>query len=149
MPTLQHINEPALLFRYEQAVEDPRDGLTLFGPLEKGKPYGIRWGLIGPEECMQRVERWVSNVNAPVVGETADLARPAFPGFEAVFGIPLVTPNPVKTQVPIQIVRERLAQGRQEEATTVGGSGADHRHVLPDRAAAVGRKKSPAIGRQG
>jgi hypothetical protein len=26
---------------------NPRDGLTLFGPLRKGKPYGIRAGVIG------------------------------------------------------------------------------------------------------
>ena len=87
-PSLQRIDEPPLLFRHEQAVDDPRDGLTLFGPLDKGKPYGIRWGLVGPEECMSRVERWVSELNRPIIGSKPDLARPPYPGFEAVFDIP-------------------------------------------------------------
>src|SRR5262245_39612171 len=87
MPELQYIPEPALLFRYDQAVEDPRDGLSLFGPLDKNKPFGIRWGLIGPEASMQRIERWVSNLNVPIVANEPDLARPPFPGFQAVFDI--------------------------------------------------------------
>ncbi|TWT44376.1 hypothetical protein RAS1_07900 [Phycisphaerae bacterium RAS1] len=102
MPELRYIKEPGLLFRHDQAVEDPRDGLTLFGPLDEGKPYGIRWGLIGPEDSLQRVERWVSGINRRVVdSEPArygrkqspsargpDLARPPYPGFHAAFEIP-------------------------------------------------------------
>lgn len=99
MPDLQHVTEPALLFRYDQAVDDPRDGLTLFGPLDKGKPYGIRWGMIGPEDSMQRMERWVAGVNTPILSDKPDLARPAFPGFQAVFDIPW-TPTPVH-RIPV------------------------------------------------
>lgn len=93
MAKLIHIAEPQLLFRFNQAVVDPRDGLSLFGPLDSGKPYGIRWGLIGPPERMKRMERWVRSIQSPVTSDKTDLARPPFPGFEAVFGIPWsVTP---------------------------------------------------------
>ena len=49
MKDLIHIPEPRLLFRHGQAMEDPRDGLTLFGPLDESKPYGIKAGVIGTE----------------------------------------------------------------------------------------------------
>lgn len=35
MKQLVKLPEPALLFGYNQSMEDPRDGLTLFGPLEQ------------------------------------------------------------------------------------------------------------------
>jgi hypothetical protein len=88
MPELLHLPEPSLLFGYEQAVEDPRDGLTLFGPLDGGKPYGIRAGAIGTPEGLRRFENWVQKIQGLVTEPEASVARPPFPGFEAAFGIP-------------------------------------------------------------
>jgi hypothetical protein len=34
--------EPKLLLGHNQAIEDPRDGLSLFGPLDVGRTHGIR-----------------------------------------------------------------------------------------------------------
>jgi len=81
------IDEPKLLFNYEQATEDPRDGLTLFGPLEKGRPYGIRYAAVGTADGVRRLKAWVSRVQLPI-GDPRDVARPSYPGFEAAFGIP-------------------------------------------------------------
>jgi hypothetical protein len=86
-PRLLVINEPRLMFNYEQATEDPRDGLTLFGPLERGKPYGIRFAVVGTPDGIRRFRRWVVNAQLPI-GNPADTARPTYPGFEAAFGIP-------------------------------------------------------------
>ena len=80
-----HFPEPALLFRHEQAVEDPRDGLTLFGPLDESKPYGIKAGVIGTEAGVKSFEHWVEWVQRPVFNTTPLLGRPPFPGFETVF----------------------------------------------------------------
>ena len=44
---LLYLPEPLLGFRHDQKMQDPRDGLSLFGPLEVARPEGIRWGLIG------------------------------------------------------------------------------------------------------
>jgi hypothetical protein len=38
---LIYITEPRLRFGYGQALEDPRDGLSLFGPFDHG---GRLWG---------------------------------------------------------------------------------------------------------
>lgn len=87
------IEEPRLLFDHEQATEDPRDGLTLFGPLEAGKPYGIRYGVIGTEQGIEYFAEWVARAQLPV-GDPDEVARPSYPGFEAAFGIPW-RPTPV------------------------------------------------------
>ena len=85
---LIRISEPTLLFRYGQNVEDPRDGLTLFGPLDEAKPYGIRAGIIGTREGIEAYKKWVQRISRPVACEPAIPSRPPFPGFEAVFHIP-------------------------------------------------------------
>ena len=66
MNELIHIPEPLLLFGHKQATEDPRDGLTLFGPLDEGKPYGIKAGGIGTKSGIEYFERWVEWVQRPV-----------------------------------------------------------------------------------
>jgi len=85
MKDLIHIPEPRLLFRHHQATEDPRDGLTLFGPLDETKPYGIKAGVIGTETGIRCFERWVDWVHRPVFNAAPLLGRPPFPGFETVF----------------------------------------------------------------
>lgn len=76
-----------MLFNYDQATEDPRDGLTLFGPLEKGKPYGVRFAVVGPPDGIRRFREWLTSIQCPI-GDPAEIGRPYFPGFEAAFGIP-------------------------------------------------------------
>ncbi len=85
MKDLIYIPEPLLLFRHKQAMEDPRDGLTLFGPLDEGKPYGIKAGVIGTTAGVDLFKRWVEWVQRPVFTRPPVLGRPPFPGFETVF----------------------------------------------------------------
>ena len=89
MENLYKIPEPKLIFNYSQKLEDPRDGLTLFGPLDKGKPYGIRYGVIGTNDGVKRFKNWVQKIQKPIFNnDEYELARPMFPGFEAAFRIP-------------------------------------------------------------
>lgn len=88
MTNLQYLPEPNLLFGHDQAVEDPRDGLSLFGPLDEGKPHGIRAGVIGTREGLRRFKDWVCGLRLPIETSPPSAAMPAFPGFEAAFGIP-------------------------------------------------------------
>ncbi len=85
MKDLVRIPEPLLLFGHRQLMEDPRDGLTLFGPLDEGKPYGIKAGVIGTKAGIDLFERWVEWVQRPVFTKPPVPGRPPFPGFEAVF----------------------------------------------------------------
>ncbi len=86
-PKITVVPEPRLLFNYEQSTEDPRDGLTLFGPLEKGKPYGIRFAVVGTPDGIRRFRQWLTEAQLPI-GDPAEVARPNYPGFEIAFGIP-------------------------------------------------------------
>ena len=56
---LVYLPEPRLLFRYGQAMEDPRDGLTLFGPLDEISPYGIRAAVVGTPAGIRKYKSWV------------------------------------------------------------------------------------------
>lgn len=88
MRELIHIPEPTLLFRYGQTVEDARDGLTLFGPLDEGKVHGIRAGVIGTQEGIASFKKWIPRMLRPVACDPPIQSRPPFPGFEAAFQVP-------------------------------------------------------------
>lgn len=85
MNPLIKLPEPQLMFRHGQCVEDPRDGLTLFGPLEAGRPYGIRYGVIGTKRGVGYFERWLERIQTPISCIPAQAKRPPFLGFETVF----------------------------------------------------------------
>lgn len=90
---LDFIPEPKILFGFDQELEDPRDGLSLFGPVDGFKPYGISSGVIGTKNGLQKFKKWLTSVQAPNFNSGSKIARPFFPGFEAVFKIPWGTKN--------------------------------------------------------
>lgn len=81
------IKEPNILFGHNQKMEDPRDGLTLFGPLENNKPYGIRSGVIATKDGLRKFKDYLHLIQSPVFNAN-NVTRPVFPGFEAVFRMP-------------------------------------------------------------
>ncbi len=85
---LIRVAEPLLLFRHGQGMEDPRDGLTLFGPHDHGALFGIRAGVIGTQSGIEKFNAWTSRIQKSVRTATRIQARPPFSGFEAVFRIP-------------------------------------------------------------
>lgn len=98
--------EPMLLFGYEQAMQDPRDGLSLFGPLDAGKPYGVRAGVVGTKEGIRRFNSWVTRVQSLLTNTPPQVGRPPYPGFEAIFRIPW-HPSPT---IALEISEDELYQ---------------------------------------
>ncbi len=94
--TLVKFDEPELLFAHGQALPDPRDGLTLFGPLDEGRPYGIRAGIIGTSDGIQRFQRYIELLQQSIITPHTGVTRPYFPGFSAAFRIPW-QPTPTAT----------------------------------------------------
>jgi hypothetical protein len=96
--------EPQLAFGHGQFVEDPRDGLTLFGPLDDGSPLGVRAGVIGTKAGIHYFRGWLNRIQGfltdkskfPTRSTGLLIARPPFPGFREVFRVPWV-PEPVLT----------------------------------------------------
>jgi hypothetical protein len=85
---LIHLPEPLLLFRHGQAMEDPRDGLALFGPLDSTSPLGVCAGVVGTAAGIAIFERWVTSIQRPIRTREPIASRPPFPGFESIFRIP-------------------------------------------------------------
>ena len=84
------LEEPRLEFRYRQSLEDPHDGLSLFGPYgieANSHPKNITIGVIGGPDGVQAFSRWCKSVRGAVyAGENrSPYLWPVFPGFEAAF----------------------------------------------------------------
>jgi hypothetical protein len=85
---LDFLGEPKLVFGNGQALESPKDGLFLFGPLQEASaPKTIRLGVIGTPEGIRRFGAWSDRVRGflPAAESVSPQHRP-FPGFFTVFG---------------------------------------------------------------
>ncbi len=78
------IKEPKILFGFNQKIEDPRDGLSLFGPIENNIPYGIMNGVVGTKQSLEKFKSFLKTLNKPIHNFN-NTTRPFYPGFEAVF----------------------------------------------------------------
>jgi hypothetical protein len=115
--------EPALRFRHGQALEDPRDGLSLFGPLEEESPLSIRVGVIGTPTGINYVADWLRRVQGPLTDQKPEknrrnrvkpkdhdreaaekaewnVAHPPFPGFQSCFQIPVQSEPALRIAIP-------------------------------------------------
>lgn len=84
MQELTKIDEPKILFGYSQMLEDPRDGLTIFGPLENLKPYGIISGVVGTKDGLHKFKNFLKEIEKPIYNRD-NTSRPFFPGFNSIF----------------------------------------------------------------
>jgi hypothetical protein len=100
---LLYLEEPSLRFGLGQSVDDPRDGLALFGPLDSGETTAIKVGAVGTSEGIERFERWLERLQMPISSaeDPAELNfRPVFPGFQAVFKVPLGPKLHASVEIP-------------------------------------------------
>ena len=84
------LDEPALEFRYGQAVIHPRDGLSLFGPYDAdapGHPAALTYGVVGTPTGIELFSAWSNAMRSAWTEAPKDRHRlwPPYPGFEAVF----------------------------------------------------------------
>ncbi len=96
---LKHIKEPVLLFNYDQKVTDPRDGLTLFGPLNKNKINNFSIGIIGTDKGIIRMKKWIARFLKPMQPLKKDYAKPFYPGFETIFGVTINLNSTIEIKV--------------------------------------------------
>jgi hypothetical protein len=100
---LYKFQEPRLKFAYGQMAHDPRDGLTLFGPFDKGKVDNFSVGIIGTKEGIRRTKNWLQKINKPIYHTKSDIAKPFFPGFEEAFHVQINL-----TAIPILEIDEEI-----------------------------------------
>ena len=89
MNPLKVFDEPKLEFANGQLLEHPRDGLTLFGPIDSSgidKPKRIRFGLIGSNLGIGLFNAFSAKFRREIpTTEGKEEIWPSFPGFEEAF----------------------------------------------------------------
>jgi len=84
------LEEPRLEFRHHQCLEDPHDGLSLFGPYGieiSVHPQNLAIGVIATPSGIEQFTRWCRVARSAIYpGNDLDTNLwPVFPGFEAAF----------------------------------------------------------------
>src|SRR5690242_15314205 len=109
--------EPALLFAGKQTDTHPLRGLIASGPysLGLGFPAQVRLAYLAPVDRMGRVEALVSEMQRSAKVREAPNYYYEYPGFEAVFRVPLIpATNTLKFSPPDEC--GRLAQTQDGDA---------------------------------
>lgn len=88
--SLMIFDEPELEFRFSQRVQDPHDGLGLFGPFDADlstRPASLSYILIGAPEGIELYKNWAKQMLLPATFAPKANYRlwPSYPGFEAAF----------------------------------------------------------------
>lgn len=122
---LQYYPEPKLTFGFNQKTTDPRDGLILFGPHEPLSPFKVKAGVVATDEGLTAYKEFVEKINKPIFSTKTiygklkedEVARPSYPGFEAVFDIKW-SPIPEIYKPLTQGFIDRFLQERQKKKRT-------------------------------
>ncbi|MBF6570962.1 MAG: hypothetical protein IVW54_19020 [Candidatus Binataceae bacterium] len=101
---LLSFDEPRLRFAYDQELEDPKEGLTLFGPPQEYS--GLQYGLIGTSEGICQFEAWAAKLQSVILADPKVTSSVMFPGFETVFR----TLWPTKPRVRLEVNGSALAR---------------------------------------
>lgn len=85
------LEEPQLEFRYGQRLQDPRNGLALFGPFDgdrPSRPGNVPYGIVGTRKGIAAFQRFAARLASPIVPDATThhhrIWRP-YPGFDAAF----------------------------------------------------------------
>ena len=116
--SLHRVEEPRLLFRYDQELEHPKDGLFLFGPLsDRANPAEMRIGVIGTPEGLQCFREWAGTIQRYIPPK--DQSEPhhsSWPGFQGVFGTQWPEEPLVELTVSERALRESIRITDRHEA---------------------------------
>jgi hypothetical protein len=113
---IEVFDEPALEFRYGQAVADPRDGLSIFGPYDAdrpGQPKNLSYAVVGTQAGISAFAAWVQCVQGPIVSAGIDL-WPPYPGFSAAFACDLRSQATVEVRLDLTEL-ERAARDSEPQ----------------------------------
>ena len=108
MRELNYFDEPDILFGYNQKLQDPRDGLSLFGPYDS--IYGINSGVLATKEGLKKFIAYLELLQKPIYS-LDPIKRPMFPGFETVFNAKWETKNILYKEITQQEIDKYLYHG--------------------------------------
>ncbi|PZQ88646.1 MAG: hypothetical protein DI534_10820 [Leifsonia xyli] len=120
---VRQLKEPLLQFGHGQRLEAPKDGLFLFGPVERAPGLSsARIGVIGTTAGIGLARAWLRRLSGWIPGKVDRVGEPvlwapAFPGFEACFGVSL--PERPMAEVVVDAVAVENAIQRDNRADAV------------------------------
>ena len=97
LPAHSILPEPRLLFHGSKTDTHPLRGLTHHGPYSAGLgfPSQIRLAFLAPADHIRKLDRLLMELSNAATPKEALNYYPEYPGFEAVFRVPLVEPTNV------------------------------------------------------
>jgi len=120
-----YVPEPSLGFAHGQTSDNPKDGLTLYGPASKPDRAQITIGAIGTKHGLDYLRRWLEAISNPVAipprgkrDKEFRLHLSDFPGLEEAFGVRAdpggliayeLDPADIKTAIAIENHHEAVA----------------------------------------
>lgn len=114
---LDVLEEPQVQLNYGQAIDDPRLGLFLFGPLPvAANPKSLRIGVIGTSNGLHLYRQFAKAINRPVTAGKVAAWAPFFPGFSEVFRAEWPTEPVVEVLVSPTAISDVLRRGDRHQA---------------------------------
>lgn len=118
-----HIDEPELVFGFNQVLDHPKDGLFLYGPHKDPKRPKISLGLIGTNSGVSLFKTWLSTmlkrVRVPRPKKREKIFRPHlsdFPGLLEAYGL-TTDPNEISCYyLDLSEIEDRTAIENHHEA---------------------------------
>ncbi len=112
-----YIPEPLLEFNYGKTIEHPQDGLFLYGPVPiAGRPTAVQVGVIGTQQGIELAKRWLKEAAGPVQKEISGLYSSHWPGFQAIFGVPLTTEPVAKISLDATSIENAIKKSNRTDA---------------------------------
>lgn len=112
---LIYFDEPKLTFGYDQTSEDPRDGLTLFGPYEKSTSRSVQVGVVGTQKGIDSYVNFVERLGKPII--STNVQRPSYLGFETTFGIKWNSKPIIEKVIDEDTINSLVATSNLQERT--------------------------------
>ncbi len=117
-----YIPEPLLAFGFDQKLENPKDGLFLFGPYDgSGGRSEVRVAVIGSGAGVGLSRAWLQRLAAPIAAKHnrhgAEVAwAPAWPGFEACFGVSLPSKGMAELSLDSAAIENAIKRENRSDA---------------------------------
>ena len=90
------VPEPDLVFAQNGRNKHPLVGLIKHGPygLKFGTPSALRLAVVAPKNGAGKLKRLIGELKGRATPKEAPNYYPEYPGFEALFRVPVIDPSP-------------------------------------------------------
>lgn len=118
-----HLSEPKIEFNFGQKLENPKDGLFLFGPPNASQLSNINIGLIGTKSTLLSADHWLERIRSYIPSPSRSAHHLPFPGFTEAFQSRFLVPSNARIEVNelelSKAIRQSLRHRAVRDAVTI------------------------------